>query len=58
MNRLMQDPAEMTRLLARGSGRASELAARTMVDVRARTGLLPAADAGRKPQANGAATVG
>jgi tryptophanyl-tRNA synthetase len=38
---LAADPAELGRLLARGAGRANEIAAATMARVRAATGLLP-----------------
>ena len=42
-NELMADPAELDRLLARGAGRAREIAAVTMAQVYDRTGFLPAA---------------
>jgi tryptophanyl-tRNA synthetase len=36
---LMDDPAELERLVAQGAGRAAEVAERTMAEVRDRTGL-------------------
>jgi tryptophanyl-tRNA synthetase len=38
---LMADPAEVERALKRGAGRAAEVAAETMAEVRDRSGLLP-----------------
>ena len=55
---LIEDPAEMSRLLARGSARAGDIGAQTMAEVGARVGLLEAAGERRKPEADGAAAVG